>query len=211
MEEDNRPLSGRRAEATRNNDRILAAARAVFTDDPEAPIAAVAARAGVGIGALYRRYRSKDELLQRLAGDGLRQYLAVATAARADTGEPWAVFSQFMQRCVEINAGSLTLRHAGRFTATEELRELGMQAHNATQQLLAHTKAAGELRPEIEVGDLSLLFEQLQAIRVGDEARTAELRQRYLTLLLDGLRAVSAPALPGPAPQWAEISRRYDS
>jgi AcrR family transcriptional regulator len=210
MEEQRRPMSGRRAEAARNNERILAAARAIFTDDPEAPIAAVAERAGVGIGALYRRYRSKDELLQHLAGDGLRQYLAAATVALADAGEPWAVFSQFMQRCVEMSAGSLTLRHAGSFTATEELRELGMQAHDATQQLLEHTKAAGELRPEIEVGDLSLLFEQLQAIRVGDEARTTELRQRYLGLILDGLRAVSAPALPGSAPQWAEINRRYD-
>lgn len=57
----------------------------------------------------------------------------------------------------------------------------------------------------------SLLFEQLQAIRVGDEARTAELRQRYLALILDGLHARSAPALPGPAPQWAEINRRYDA
>ncbi|HEU4321992.1 MAG TPA: helix-turn-helix domain-containing protein [Roseiflexaceae bacterium] len=210
MEEQHRPLSGRRAEAARNNERILTAARAVFTDDPEAPIAAVAERAGVGISALYRRYRSKDELLQRLASDGLRQYLAVATAALADAGEPWAVFSLFMQRCVEMSAGSLTLRHAGSFTATEELRELGMQAHNATQQILERTKAAGGLRPEIEVGDLSLLFEQLQAIRVGDEARTAELRRRYLALLLDGLRALSVPALPGPAPQWAEINRRYD-
>jgi AcrR family transcriptional regulator len=210
MEEDHRPQSGRRAEAARNNERILAAARAVFTDDPEAPIAAVAERAGVGIGALYRRYRSKDELLQRLAGDGLRQYLTAAEAALADTGDPWAVFSQFMQRCVEVGAGSLTLRHAGRFTATEELRELGMQAHHATQQLLERMKAAGRLRPEIAVGDLSLLFEQLQALRVGDEGRTAELRQRYLALLLDGLRAVEAPALPGPAPQWTEINRRYD-
>jgi AcrR family transcriptional regulator len=208
MEERHLSLSGRRAEAARNTERILAAARAVFTDDPEAPIAAVAER--VGIGALYRRYRSKDELLQRLAGDGLRQYLVVATAALADAGEPWAVFKQFMQRCVEIRAGSLTLRHAGRFTATEELRELGMQAHNATQQILERTKAVGGLRPEIEVGDLSLLFEQLQAIRVGDDARTAELRQRYLALILDGLHAVPASALPGPAPQWAEINRRYD-
>jgi AcrR family transcriptional regulator len=210
MEERHLRLSGRRAEAARNNERILAAARAVFTDDPQAPIAAVAERAGVGIGALYRRYRSKDELLQRLASDGLRQYLAVATTALADAGEPWAVFSQFMQRCVEMSAGSLSLRHAGGFTVTEDLRNLGMQAHHATQQLLERTKAAGVLRPEIEVGDLSLLFEQLQALRVGDEARTAGLRQRYLALILDGLRAVSAPSLPGPAPHWAEINRRYD-
>ncbi len=65
------PLNGRRAQAARNDQRILDAARAVFTADPEAPIAVVAERAGVGIGALYRRYPSKEALLERLSLDGL--------------------------------------------------------------------------------------------------------------------------------------------
>jgi AcrR family transcriptional regulator len=210
MEEPTGPLSGRRAEAARNDKQILDAARAVFLEDPEAPIAAVAKRAGVGIGALYRRYRSKDELLVHLAGLGLRRYIGAAEAALADQGEPWAVFVRFMQQCVEIGAGSLSLRHAGAFTSTEELRQAGMEAYLATRQILSRTKAAGALRGEIEVGDLSLVFEQLQAIGVGDEVRTSELRQRYLALMLDGLRAVAAPPLPGPAPQWEEINRRYE-
>jgi AcrR family transcriptional regulator len=210
MEETKGSLSGRRAEAARNDTQILDAARAVFLEDPEAPIAAVAKRAGVGIGALYRRYRSKDELLVRLAGDGLRRYIAAASAALADQGEPWAAFVHFMQQCVEIGAGSLSLRHAGAFSSTEELRQAGMQAYLATRQILERTRAAGALRREIEVGDLSLLFEQLQAIHIGDEARTNELRQRYLALILDGLHAVAAVPLPGPAPQWEEINRRYE-
>jgi AcrR family transcriptional regulator len=211
MEETTGSLSGRRAEAARNDKQILDAARAVFLEDPEAPIAAVAKRAGVGIGALYRRYRSKDELLVRLAGDGLRRYIGAATAALADEGEPWAAFVRFMQHCVEIGAGSLSLRHAGSFSSTEELRQAGMEAYLATQQILDRLKAAGALRREIEVGDLSLLFEQLQAIHISDEARTGELRRRYLALMLDGLHAVAATPLPGPAPQWEEINRRYQA
>jgi AcrR family transcriptional regulator len=210
MEETTGRLSGRRAEAARNDKQILDAARAVFLEDAQAPIAAVAKRAGVGIGALYRRYRSKDELLVRLASDGLRGYIAAATAALEDEGEPWATFVRFMQRCVEIGTGSLSLRLAGAFSSTDELRQAGMEAYLATRQLLDRTKAAGALRSEIEVGDLSLLFEQLQAIRVGGEARTSELRQRYLALMLDGLHAVAAAPLAGPAPQWEEINRRYE-
>jgi AcrR family transcriptional regulator len=204
-------LSGRRAEAARNDKQILEAARAVFIEDPEAPIAAVAKRAGVGIGALYRRYRSKDELLVRLAGEGLQRYIDAAEAALRDEGEPWVAFVRFMQQCMELGAGSLSLRLAGAFSTTEELRQAGMQAYLATRQILERTKAAGALRGEIEVGDLSLLFEQLQAIGVGDEARTSELRRRYLALMLDGLHAVAAAPLPGPAPQWEEINRRYES
>jgi AcrR family transcriptional regulator len=210
MEEMTGPLSGRRAEAARNDKQILEAARAVFLEDPEAPIAAVAKRAGVGIGALYRRYRSKDELLVRLAGDGLRRYIAAAQGALADEGEPWAAFVHFMQHCVEIGAGSLSLRHAGAFSSTEELRQAGMEAYVASRQILDRAKAAGALRGEIEVGDLSLLLEQLQTIHIGDEARTSELRQRYLALMLDGLHVVTAAPLPGPAPQWEEINRRYE-
>ncbi len=53
----------------------------VFTADPNAPISAVAERAGVGISALYRRYRSKEELLQELSLNGLRRYLDEVEAA----------------------------------------------------------------------------------------------------------------------------------
>ena len=65
------PMSGRQAEAARNDQRILDSARAVFVNDPGAPITAVAKHAGVGISALYTRYGSKEELLRTLCTDGL--------------------------------------------------------------------------------------------------------------------------------------------
>src|SRR5215207_11190058 len=108
MEPTTQPMSGRRAQAARNDQRILEAARAVYAADPEAPIAAVAARAGVGISALYRRYPSKEELLRKLCGDGLRQYIAAAEAALADDGDAFKVFRRFMSRVVEADAHTLT-------------------------------------------------------------------------------------------------------
>ena len=206
---------GRRAEAARNDQRILDAARDVFTANPEAPIATVAERANVGIGALYRRYPSKDALLERLALDGLKRYLVSAEAALADEGDPWTAFADFMRRSLDEGAGSLTLRFAGRFTASAELNRLGRTAHAATQRLLARTKAAGALRFDIEVGDLTLIFEQLQAVQVGDQQRTRQLRHRYLALLLDALRTPTMPTvpgepLPGPPPRWDEITQRYE-
>src|SRR5260370_31279612 len=65
------PMSGRQAEAARNDQRILDSARAVFVADPGAPITAVAKHAHVGISALYTRYSSKEELLRPLCTDGL--------------------------------------------------------------------------------------------------------------------------------------------
>ena len=204
------PLSGRRAEAARNDRRILDAARAVFVADPDAPIAAVAEYAGVGISALYRRYRSKEDLLRRLCGDGLDRYIAEAEAAVADDRDPWTAFAGFMRGVMDADTHSLTLRLAGTFTPTEELGRNAERARALTARLLDRTKAAHAIRPDIEVDDLSLLFEQLAAVTVGDERRTRRLRHRYLALLLDALRTPSPAPLPGPAPTWEEISRRWD-
>ena len=205
------PLSGRRAQAARNDRRILDAARAVFTADPGAPISAVAARAGVGIGALYRRYASKEELLRRLCADGLQRYIAEAEAALADQGDPWTAFATFMRRIVDADTHSLTLRLAGTFTPTEELYREAGKAQALNVRLFDRTRAAGAIRPDVEVDDLSFLLEQLAAIHAGDQHRTGQLRHRYLALLLDALRTPAAAPLPGPAPSWDELRRRWET
>ncbi len=204
-----RAQSGRRAEAARNDERILAAARAVFVADPTAPIAAVAARAGVGIGALYRRYPSKEELLRRLCGDGMAVYIAEAETALADAGDPRDAFVLFIRRVLDADTHSLTLRLAGTFTPTELLWREGARCFDLTQRLIDRTRAAGALRADVEVGDLSLLFEQLAAIRLGDDARTSALRHRHLSLALEALRAPGLAPLPGSAMTQAEIGARW--
>jgi AcrR family transcriptional regulator len=205
------PLSGRRAQAARNNQRILDAAREVFTADPGAPISAVAERAGVGISALYRRYASKEDLLRRLCAEGLRIYIAAVEKALADEGDPSNAFTDFMRRIVDADTHSLTLRLAGTFTPTEELYRESQRAQELNVRLFERTKAAGVIRPDVVVDDLSLLLEQLAAVRVADEERTRQLRHRYLALLLDALHARSGSPLPGPPPSWAEISQRWES
>jgi AcrR family transcriptional regulator len=206
------PLSGWRAEAARNDQRILHAAREVFVADPGAPIAAVAKRAGVGIGALYRRYASKEELLQRLSAEGLQQYIAAVEDALAqDDSDPWSAFSEFMRRIVDTDTHSLTLSLAGTFPPTEELNREAARAQELNVRLFERTKAAGAIRPGIEVVDVSLLFEQLAAVRVADEARTRQLRHRYLALILDALHASCGTQLPGPPPSWEEIAQRWET
>jgi AcrR family transcriptional regulator len=205
------PLSGRRAQAARNDRRILDAAREVFVADPGAPIAAVAARAGVGISALYRRYGSKEELLRRLCAEGQRQYITEAQAALADEGDPWASLRTFMRRIVDADTHSLVLRLAGTFSPTDEMYRNGQVAEELNVQLFERTRAAGAIRPDAEAVDIALLFEQLAAVRVADEERTRQLRRRYLALVLDALHTPSGSPLPGPPPSWEEIGQRWES
>jgi AcrR family transcriptional regulator len=202
-------MSGRRAEAARNDALILDAARSVFVADPGAPIAAVAEHAGVGMSALYRRYASKEDLLRRLCADGLERYLAAAEAALADDGDPWFAFVEFMVRLVDADTHSLTLKLAGTFTPTEELYRESARAQELTARLFDRTKAAGAIRPDIRVDDLGFLLEQVAAVRVADEVRTNQLRHRYLALLLEALHTPSDQPLPGPAPTWQEQTARW--
>jgi AcrR family transcriptional regulator len=203
-------LSGRKAEAARNDGTILDAARVVFIRTPEAPMAAVAAEAGVGVGALYRRYAGKEELLQTLCADGLHRFIAVAESALARADDPWAAFAGYVRGIVESDVHALTVRLAGTFTPTAELRALAARAGSIGDQVFQRAKAAGELRPDFEATDVSMLFEQVTAIHLGDATRTAELRGRYLTLLLDALRPAAATgALPSVPPSPAELSVRW--
>ena len=115
-----------------------------------------------------------------------------------------------MRQCVDSDTNSLTQKLAGTFTPTEELYREAGRAQGLVSALFDRTKAAGAIRADLEVNDVGLLLEQVAALRVGDAERTAELRHRYLALLLGAVRDTSAEPLPGPAPTWNEIAARWN-
>ena len=205
-------LSGRQAQAARNDEVILAAARAVFIADPGAPISAVAERAGVGISALYRRYASKEELLRKLCSDGLARYIEESEKALADDREPWVAFGAFLHALVDADTNSLTQRLAGTFTPTPDLWQDAARAAELNQAIYARTKE--DLRPGIVVEDFGVILEQITSIKLGDEARTNQLRHRYLTLMLEAMHRPGDqpggdPELPGPPPSNDELTDRW--
>ena len=200
-------LPGRRQQAARNDAVILQAAREVFIADPAAPIAAVAQRAGVGISALYRRYPSKEDLLRQLCHDGLRQFIAIAEQAGTEP-DSWQAFTAFLAGVVAADVHSLTVHLAGTFTPTPEMEQDAVTATRLADGLLHRASASGQLRPGVVAGDITLVLEGCAAIRLPDRERSGQLRLRYLTLLLDGLRDDRGP-LPGPAPGQQELNWRW--
>src|SRR6476646_775414 len=146
--------SGRRAQAAANDARILEAAREVFVENPSAPIADVAKRAGVGISALYRRYPSKEDLLRELCADGLRRYIGAAEAAAADAGDPWQALADFMRRVVEAEAASLTQSLAGTFEPSEDLYRAAAYAGELNEQVFQRARQSGAIRADADVNDL---------------------------------------------------------
>ena len=196
--------AGRSRQAARNNEVILAAAREVFLADKRAPVSAVAERAGVGISALYRRYASKEDMLRTLCQDGLAVFIAEAERA-AGIADDWAAFESFLRGVVEADVHSLTVHLAGTFPPDEHLAADATRANELAAALFE--RARPRMRPDAVVADVTMLLEMCAAARVPDAGRTRELRDRYLTMLLDGLRA-DGP-LPGPAPTAAELNWRW--
>lgn len=201
------PMSGRRAEAARNDGRILEAAREVFLADPGAPIAAVAARAGVGISALYRRYASKEDLLRELARDGLTRFGADLELALSERGDPWRSYSECLERVLDGGSQALAQRIAATFEPTPELGELAAQTGALFERLHRRTQRAKALRRDVSTADVILLLEMLSLVEIPD--RGTELRRRYLALLLQSLRFGSTDPLPGRAAGGEDLAARW--
>lgn len=206
-------LSGRKAQAARNDRRILDAARTVFLRDPSAPVAAVASEAGVGISALYRRYANKEAMLASLCAEGLDRYIAAAERSLASGAEPWQGLVDFIGEIVDEDVHALTVRLAGTFTPTADLGALSERAITLGSEVFRRAHDAAVLRPGLVFNDVAMILEQATAIRVGDSERTVVLRRRYLALQLEAMRAKrprGGPApLPGPPPTNVELAERW--
>lgn len=202
-------LRGRQAQALSNDELILQAARDVFLADPTAPISAVAERAGVGIGALYHRYAGKEDLLRTLCRNGQQVYLAEVRRALGSSSEPWGAFTEFLRRIVAASTHGLTARLAGTFQPTAEQLALAEEMQSLGTALFERARATGQLRDDITYLDVEFLLEFVARVRLGDANRTAELRQRHLTVIIDGLRSIQPTPLPGEPPTWHEQTERW--
>lgn len=208
------PSRGRQAEARRNDVAVLEAARDVFTAlGADAPIAAVAERAGVGMGTLYRRYGSKAELLQHLCVLSMEQALEAAEEAlRSD--DPWAGLAGYIAACIELRSGALASL-AGQIETTTEMRRTAERSMARMAEIVARAHRDGSLRPDATAMDITWLIEQFsrRAPVSVDPAEERNVRSRLVAIALDGLRARSGggsgEALPGRPPSPVHYVNRW--
>ncbi|MFI7702362.1 TetR/AcrR family transcriptional regulator [Nonomuraea sp. NPDC049480] len=194
---------GRQAEAARNDLRLLQAAHEVFTTQGfDAPVSAIAKQAGVGMGSLYRRYRTKEELLQRLCLIAMERVVEAAEAGLAEE-DPWAGLELYVRTCVGLRSGALA-PVAGTIEVTDEMWRASRRATELADRLISRAREAGVLRGDVTTLDVSLLMEQFSRPAPGPEH--PNVKGRLLTIVLDGLRAPGTTELPGDAPglDWYE-------
>src|SRR5947208_15676012 len=111
---DDRPL---RADARRNREQLLAAARDVFVEQgADAPLDEVARRAGVGIATLYRRFPDRESLMRGLALDILGRAAHEARAALADAPAPFRALARYMHRALDLRISAVMPALLGRIS-----------------------------------------------------------------------------------------------
>src|SRR5215469_2397193 len=206
---------GRQAEARRNDLAVLDAARDVFgAQGAGAPISAVADRAGVGMGTLYRRYGSKTELLQRLCVLAMEQAIEAADEALA-ADDPWTALCGYIQACVEMRSGALASL-AGQIEMTDEMLSTALRGMTRLREVVGRAHRAGSLRADVTALDIALLIEQFSRRGPGpprgqeaDQEEERDVRARLLAIAFQGLRARAATPLPGRAPSLARYVGRW--
>ncbi|MFD0471391.1 TetR/AcrR family transcriptional regulator [Nonomuraea thailandensis] len=162
---------GRQAEAARNDLRLLRAAHEVFTTQGfDAPVSAIAKQAGVGMGSLYRRYRTKEELLQRLCLIAMERVVEAAQAGLAEP-DPWQGLALYVRTCVANRSGALA-PVAGTIEVTDEMWRTSRLADEAAERLVARAHEAGVLRSDVSMLDISLLMEQFSRPAAGPPTRS---------------------------------------
>jgi AcrR family transcriptional regulator len=203
-------VRGRQAEARRNDLAVLEAARDVFTAlGADAPVSAVAERAGVGMGTLYRRYGSKAELLQHLCVLAMEQAIAAADEALA-AADAWSGLVGYIQACVDLRSGALAAL-AGQIETTAEMRGTARRSMTRSQEIVARAHRNGSLRADVTALDIAWLIEQFSRHPPDpvDPDEERNVRSQLLAIALDGLRARPDQALPGRPPSRTTYINRW--
>lgn len=203
---------GRHAEGIRNDQLLLEAARDVFAaDGASATVAAVAERAGLGIGSLYRRYGSKAELLQRLCVLSMEQAIAIAADALANP-DPTEALTGYIRACVAQRTGALAPL-AGTIDATPEMWALARKGRQLHNRIVRRAHEHGQLRPDIATADINWMIEQFARTAPPAEADDANrtIHQRLLAIAIDGLYTTNGQPLPGPPPTSAHYEQRWET
>ena len=186
-----RPL---RADARRNRERVLKAAREVFAEQgQEAQIDDVARRAMVGVGTVYRHFPTKEALLDALALDAFERILAVAAEQLARDGDPWEAFSHVVSTGAEVLAGDRALSEVmaemrGPLHVDETLQR---RMTETMTTLMERAQAAGALRADVILDDVVMVM-----CGIGTATRKPhicpEAWRRHVAIVLDGMRASNA-------------------
>jgi AcrR family transcriptional regulator len=190
-----RPL---RADAARNAERIVRAARDVYGElGPEAPVDAIARHAGVGERTLYRRFPTKAELIRAALDQCIAEDLTPTIEAVRDAVDPLEGIAQLLDAAISLGAREHNLltaaRRAGSLTS-----DVSTALIEALTELAERGQQAGVVRADLASADLPRMIAMLHSVLWTMDAGSDGWR-RYVALMLDAISAGERRVLPPAA------------
>ena len=194
-----------RRDAARNRDKILAAARSAFDEEGvDVGFESIAQRAGVGVGTLYRRFPTKEVLIEAVINELLDRIHAAAVAGLVHDS-PGEGFTDYL-----LAVGWLQFEHSGCLTrlwnTSSDVRRT--QISEVTRELLARAQAAGAVRDDLVYEDVIVLFWALRGVIETTSTVSPDAWLRHLELLVGALGSAERPLLTPPlTPEQVERAK----
>ncbi|WP_416969560.1 TetR/AcrR family transcriptional regulator [Streptomyces sp. 4F14] len=192
--------TGLRADAERNRDRVLAAARRLYaTEGLRVSMAAVAREAGVGKATLARRFATREDLITAVFADRMDAYAAAVRTSLADP-DPWRGFTGYVEAVCAMQAADrgfadvLTMT----FPAAKALEAARAEAYDGFVTLIARAQAAGRLRADFVPEDLVLLLMANAGVVAATADAAPDAWRRLVGHLIRSYAAPDAPLAPLP-------------
>jgi AcrR family transcriptional regulator len=179
-----------RADAERNRQRLLTAARDLFaTRGLHVTLDEVARHAGVGTGTAYRRFPNKDALIDALMVDRIGEFAAIARQCLEEP-DPWVGLTSYFERALALQAADRGLKEV--LFSSGRGRERSTHARRAiapvVTKLVKRALEAGAVRSDFSTSDVPLINFMLNMVVDFGRDIEPDLYKRYLAIVLDGLR-----------------------
>jgi AcrR family transcriptional regulator len=175
-----------RADARRNYDKLIAAAREAFTErDRSASLEDIARRAGVGIGTLYRHFPTRTDLIEAVYVEEVEALCQSADVLRDEP--PWDALVAWLHRFIAYVTTKQALAEELFAVADRDsdvFRACRVAFYGAGEPLLRRAQEAGVVRQDVSVDDVVKMFGGIAKIQGADPATV----ERILSVALDGLR-----------------------
>ncbi|MDH6627951.1 AcrR family transcriptional regulator [Streptomyces sp. LBL] len=203
-----RKVTRPRADALRNRERIVAAAREMFTEfGPDVPLDEIARRAGVGNATVYRNFTDRDALVREVVCSVMDRCSEAAEQALAESGDAFAALERFVHVSADERVSAMCPMLCTAFdTNHPDLEAARERLEQIVDELMDRAKATGQMRTDVGVGDLMVAMAQLSRPPAGTACVAADrFVHRHLQLFVDGLRAPARSTLPGTAATMEDL------
>jgi AcrR family transcriptional regulator len=188
-----------RADARRNREAVISAAKRLFADEGlDAQMPDVAKAAKVGVGTVYRHFPTKEDLIAALAGDRFER-LAEKAREGIEAEDPWEGLCDFIRYSAQIQADDRGLCEVmGSRPEVMEGAAYAVGLDRLCEKLVKRAQRSGDLRKDLDWQDIPMVACSLGRITPAEHGPAVGRWPRLVEIVIDGLRAPGSSKLPKP-------------